>query len=607
MPYDAGVAAAVRFELAGKLAGGRIEKVVCPARDRIVLQIYSKGEKHSLCLDMDASLPKVYITNQAEENLASVPQFCLILRKYLINAKISAVSLLGFDRVFEFFIDATDDMGFSRPLCLYAECIRKQSNLILCGIEQGESEQTENKKIISALKSVDFSMSSLRQILNGLTYEPPLLSDKTNPLCETRESFLNGLEEAAKESPELFVCDWMLSRYQGLSPLVTRELAYRAAGDASVSMGAVGKANLCRCFFELWDNIKSEKFCPTMLKDEKNALVDFSYLEISQYGAKAESTGYEFMSELLDDYFLAKDRDNRIRQKAQDIFKILANATSRLAKKLQKIETGLAECQEREEFRIYGDLITANIYRLEKGADKYAAQNFYDQDKPVEISVDKRLTPAQNAQKFYKKYNKLKSAEYHLEEQARLTKDDMSYIESVAQSLSGELSERELAEVRDELAGCGFMKAAKPGKTEKSDKTAKTQKSGARSKKPQKRLPVSKPAEYSSKNGFRILCGKNNRQNDELSFSIADKNDLWFHAQKLPGSHVILVCGNVGRSPEPGDIEDAAKIAAANSKGSELPLVGVDYAPVRYVKKPNGAKPGFVTYTNFKTVTVSPR
>ena len=590
MPYDAGVAAAVCFELNETVAGGRIEKIICPTKDQIILQIYSKSARHSLCLDADASSPKVYVTNQTAENPPSVSGFYTVLRKYLLNAKINSVSLTGFDRVFEFKIDAADEMGFQRPLCLYAECIRKQSNIILCGVFE------EAKKIIGAMKPVDFSMSETRQILNGLRYEPPLSGDKANPLEVLPEDFLAMLEMAATESPELSACDLLVAKYQGLSPLVARELAFKASKDASVSAGAVDKNALWFYFAELVQKIKNNDFAPVMLSDEKGKPIDFSYIDIRQYGRMAISKSFDFMSELLDFYFYKKERDNRIRQKSQDIFKVLANASSRLNKKLKLLEKELQECQNKENFKIYGDLITANIYRLGK-SELYTVENFYDENKPAEISADKNLTPAQNAQRFYKKYNKLKTAEYHLANQIEIAKNDIMYVESVFEALTRALSERELAEIRDELAESGFMKNMQAGKTEKGAK---------KPKKPQKLLPVSKPGEYKSENGFKILCGKNNKQNDELTFRLAGKNDLWFHAQKIPGSHVILSCDKAGRIPSEADIEYAAAIAAAYSKGKNMPLVPVDYTQARYVKKPNGAKPGFVTYAHFKTASVKP-
>ncbi|MCL1858029.1 MAG: NFACT family protein [Oscillospiraceae bacterium] len=679
MPYDAGVASAVCFELNNNISGGRIEKIFQPAKEQIILQIYSKGERHNLCIDADANSPKVYITSQTAENPPSMSMFYSILRKYLMNGKINSVSLVGFDRIFEFKIDAFDEMGFQMPLYLYAECIRKQSNIILCRelppstsltppsqangannqpnasfvYEGGAAAAAEGaKKIIAALKTVDFSMSESRQILNGLVYILPSSGDKINPLeiynpqqkppsqkgvpsadgggCIPHiisgsstpvahtsrhplhgrgldENFLVDLENAASESPDIPVCDWLLSKYQGLSPLITREIAFKASKslkDTAISTGDVDKQTLKFYFNELIEKIKSNNFTPVMLSDENGGLIDFSYTDIRQYGSKIISKNFDSMSELVDFYFYKKEYDNRIRQKSQDILKVLTNSSSRLNKKIKLLEKELQECKSKEKFRIYGDLITSNIYRLEKGLEKYSLENYYDTvgdgvlDVPViDIAVEKNLTPAQNAQKFYKKYNKLKSAEYHLSNQIELAQNDIVYVDSVFDSLTRALSERELSEIRDELKESGIMKSVKPGKTGKAN---------LKSKKPQKQLSVSKPNEYKSTNGFKILCGKNNKQNDELTFRIASKNDLWFHAQKIPGSHVILVCENTGKTPSDIDIEEAAKIAAAYSKGKNMPLVPVDYAYARYVKKPGGAKPGFVTYMNFKTAIVKP-
>ena len=577
MPYDAGVAYAVRVEL-DNIKGGRIEKIFQPAKDQVFLQIYARGERYRLAIDAGASSPKVYLTNQPAENPPSPPAFYNILRKYLMNAKINSVSIVGFDRVFEIKLDASDEMGFGRPLYIYAECIRKQSNIILCG---------EDKKIISAAKTVSFDMSETRQVLPGLLYEPPF-SGKINPLNVSKEDFCRAFAEARSVSPESPVCEYLLSAYQGFSPLITREIAVRAGKSADIPVGEVGESNLSYYFFELTDKLKNNEFSPVMISAGEK-LIDFSYTDIRQYGSGASVKTFESMSALIDHYFYKKEFDNRIRQKSNDIFKVLANAASRLAKKIKTLEKNLAECESKEQFKIYGDLITSNIYRLEKGLVQYELENFYEDNEKVKITAEKNLTPAQNAQKFYKKYNKLKSAEYHLTKQIAAANDDIIYVESVFESLTRALSERELAEIRDELAESGLMRAvaSKSGKSKKS-------------------LPVSKPEEYISPNGFKILCGRNNKQNDNLTFRLADKNDIWFHAQKMPGSHVILVCGSAGGIPGGADIEEAAKIAAANSKGKNMPLVSVDYTPARYVKKPPGAKLGFVTYTNFKTAVVKP-
>ena len=623
MPYDAGVAAAVCRELNENIAGGRIEKIIQPTKEQVIFQIYSKGERRSLCLDADANSPKVYITNQTAENPPSTPMFYSILRKYLMNARINSVSLIGFDRVFEFKIDASDEMGFQKTLYLYAECIRKQSNIILCG-EDAQSplppfQKGANKKIIAAIKTVDFSMSESRQVLGGLIYIPPSSGDKINPLKISKDDFMADLKKAAEESPEVPACDYLLSKYQGFSPLVTREMAFRATKDVSVSTGQIDAQTLAFYFNGLTEKINGNNFTPVMLSDEKGGLIDFSYINIRQYGNNFASKTFESMSELIDSYFYKKDYDNRIRQKSQDILKVLTNASSRLNKKIKLLEKELQECGNKEKIRIYGDLITANIYRLEKGFDKYKVENFYDDvfslppsisnkfettplsereaygSPVIEIPVDKNLTPAQNAQRFYKKYNKLKTAEYHLSNQIESAKNDLIYVDSVFDSLTRALSERELAEIRDELSESGLMKS----------RTKRLQKQVKQSKQP-KQLPISKPNEYKSTNGFKILCGKNNKQNDELTFKTASKNDIWFHAQKIPGSHVILICESTGRFPSDIDIEDAAKIAAAYSKAKNMSLVPVDYTHARYVKKPNGAKPGFVTYANFKTAIVKP-
>jgi len=423
--------------------------------------------------------------------------------------------------------------------------------------------------------------------------------------------------------PEMAVSEYLLNKYQGFSPLVTREIALRASKamgsmtGTDISVGEVDKSNLGYYFFELIENLKSGNFSPCLVYSGKHPdekLIDFSYIDIRQYGRGtiignanindgklAATKPFDSMCTLVDHYFYKKEFDNKIKQKANDIFKALANTSSRLAKKIKVLERDLAECDSKEKLKNYGDLITANIYRLEKGAHEYELENFYDDNQTIKIAADKNLTPAQNAQRFYKRYAKLKSAEYHLGKQIESAQDDILYVDSVFDALTRALSERELAEIRDELAESGIMRGA----FDKSGKSGKPDKSRGKSK-PAKTVSLSKPEEHISTNGFKILCGRNNKQNDNLTFRIAGRNDIWFHAQKIPGSHVVLMCENTGREPENTDIEEAARIAATNSKGKNMPLVSVDYAPVRYVKKPSGAKPGFVTYSNFKTAAVKP-
>ena len=609
MPYDAGVAAAVKHELNEKIIGGRIEKINQPTKEEIILHIYSKSEHYKLMLDADANSPKVYITKIDRENPPVPPMFCNILRKYLQNAKINNISQVGFDRIFEFKFDSFDEMGFTKPLYLYVECIRKQSNIILCS-----EDENGVKKIISAAKAVDFSLSEKRQILTGLAYAPPPVGDlenKLNPLETDKEKFLEDFISAAKES-DIPLENYLLSKYQGLSPLITREIAFLSCKDTAILLGEAIKnaENVWFYFNAIMQKVKENNFTPTLLykpieKSDKNdkpalftdnqelTLMDFSYTDIRQYGSKTAGKQYTTMSELVDYYFYKKDYDNRIRQKSQDILKVLSNASSRLNKKIRLLEKDLAECENKEKFKINGDLITANIYRLEKGMNTAEVENYYDDNKLIKIPLDVNLTSPQNAQKFYKRYGKLKTAEVHITIQLENAQNDIIYIDSVFDSLTRALSERELAEIRDELAESGIIK--------KRAANIKT-KSG---KKP-KQLSVSKPDEFKSTNGFKILCGKNNKQNDDLTFRIAGKNDIWFHAQKIAGSHTVLLCENSGKTPGDKDIEDAAKIAAVHSKGKNMPTVPVDYTFIRYVKKPSGSKPGFVIYTNFKTANVRP-
>lgn len=590
MPYDAGTAKIICAELDALLTGGRVEKITQPSKEEINFTIYSNRERYRLVFDLDANSPKAYVSAETRENNTNIPMFLTLLRKYLSNGRIVSFAQPEFDRIIETAFDSADDMGFIKRYYLTAELIRKQSNLIL---------SDENKRIITLLRHVDFSLSQVRQVMPGMKYEPPVQVDKTDPFSITKDEFFTLADGAAEDLP---VENFLLKNFRGFSTLLARETAYLTAKRTDCALGEADRERLWYHFVRILQVLKENTAEPCIIEDKEGMPLDFSFFPVRQYESAAVVRAVGNMSEAVERYFLKRERDRQLRQKAHDILKILSNAESKLNKKLRNQEKDLADCTGKDKYKMYGDLITANIYRLKRGDKTAEVENYYTDGEIISIPLEVNMTPSQNAQKYYKKYNKLKTAEIYLEKQMVEAKADLVYIDTIFDSLTRALSDRELSEIREELTESGL--------------TAKKKKPELKAgKKPPKEPPLSKPAEFVSPNGFAVLCGKNNKQNDHLTFKTAAKSDLWFHAQKIAGSHCILSGAKAkGASteqktnnifePQTEDIEFAAEIAAEHSKGKNMPIIPVDYTAVKYVKKPGGAKPGFVIYDNYKTIII---
>jgi len=441
----------------------------------------------------------------------------------------------------------------------------KYSNIIVC--------RDDNMKILGAIRPVDFTTSRVRQVLPGMLYEPPRPQDKANPLLETPEAFMQKLSTTQK-SAENFICD----SYLGISKAVAREIAYRGEGSDKA---------LCDSFFKFTEILKNREFAPTLILDENSRPAEYGFFDLSHYkGFKKKQ--FDSVSLLIETYFSSIDNAERVKQRASDIFKLLSNTKSRLEKKtsLQLIE--LEQCEKKEDLRKYGELITANIYSLKKGMSAARVTDYYDENCPeIQIPLDTRQTPAQNAQAYYKKYAKMKNAEIEIQKQLKITRSELDYVDSVLDCLSRAQGQSELDEIRSELERSGYTSAKKKFSTQK---------------KPQ---ATGKPIEYVTSGGYRLLCGKNNLQNDHLTTKVAQKSDWWFHIKGAPGSHVILLTD--GREePSAQDFTEAACVAAYNSSLAESKNVSVDYTLVKYVKKPSSSKPGFVTYNTYWSAVVTP-
>ena len=570
MALDAICLQAILEELRPQLLGLRIDKVQQPARDQVILLL--RGNRR-LLLNAGANAPRIQLTELTRDNPAEPPMFCMLLRKHLVGARVAALDQPPLERLVRLELDVTDDFGQPGRRTLVLEAMGRRSNLILL---DGEG------RIIDCLRRVDADLSAQRQVLPGLFYQPPA---STGRLPVTEETEAGFREKLAAANPERQVDAFLLDSYFGLSPLMARELAFRAAGETDsrlFSLGPEGETGLWQTLSAFLDRVGEGRFQPVCLARE-GKMAEFSCLPITQYGGAMETRTYESFSALLDDFYEAREQEERTRQRGADLLRTATTARDRLRRKLAQQEKDYAQTQERDQLRICGDLITANLYRMERGSGRLVCENFYDEaGGEITIALDPLLTPQQNAAKYYKRYTKAKTAERYLREQMEIARRDIAYLESVLEEVRHAESDQDFADIRTELKEAGFLK--KQGKKEI-------------------RRPA-KPRQFRTTSGLRVLVGRNNRQNDQLTLREADYRDLWFHTQKIHGSHVILCTG--GREVDSADLAEAAEIAAYYSQARESGNVPVDYTAVKHVKKPAGARPGMVIYHTCQTVYVTP-
>lgn len=580
MPLDAICLRAVTNELDRALAGCRVEKVYQPDRDELVLQTRGAGGARRLLLSIAAGAPRVHFIEVARENPAAPPMFCMLLRKHIQGAKIAAVRQPAVERMLVIELDTTDELGVARRKQLVCELMGKHSNVILCG---------EDGRIIDALRRVDGDLSGKRQVLPGLFYRMPPAQDKRDPFTLSGAGLAAALDEADGEQT---LDRFLLTTLLGFSPLLCRELSFRATGDAAKPVAQLTDGERLR-LGQVYDDfvafIEQERWQPYLLtKNEDGAVFDFSFLPVTQYEGLLSVTRMDSFSALLAAFFEKKGQAEHMARRAADLHKTVVNARDRLARKLAAQQKELDATQNRAQYKRMGELITANLYQLTKGMNKAQVVDYYDETCPtVEIALDVRLTPQQNAQRYFKLYAKAKTAEEVLTEQLRQGRGDLEYLESVIVLLDEAESERDLAQLREELTQTGVLSARQ-----------------GRGKKQRAKPAAAKPFYYRTSDGFAVFAGKNNLQNDLLTLKTALKSDIWFHTQKIHGSHVILVSD--GRTPTDRAMTEAAMIAAYHSKARHSSRVPVDYTPVRQVKKPAGAKPGMVIYHVYQTAYVTP-
>lgn len=577
MAFDAGMLACMVHEIRTVALGGRIEKVMQPERDEILLQLRSTEGGKRLLINAGTG-PRIGFTDLTRENPAQAPMFCMLLRKHLTGARLSDVRQEGFERVVTLEFDTRDEMGFACTRRLVAEIMGKYSNLIFT---DGDG------KIISALKTVDFSTSAQRQVLPGMRYELPPAQDKENPLTV---DFRRFAELFSAEAPDKPLDKFILARFCGISATVAREMVMLATRHTDTPVRYATAEEMWRGFDAVISRIREGSYSPTMVFDGGNA-VEYAFCPLTQYTAPVETRPYDTASGMLDDYFATRDRESRIRQRAADVLRLLTNAESRIRKKLDIQRNELADCEKAESYKKYGDMITANLWQLNRGMKQAEIIDYEVWNEEtgeygtVIIDLDERLTPSANAQKYFKKYAKARNAKVELTKQIELGESELAYVYTVFDALTRAETANDLAEIRDELYRSGYASRMKGYAAPK-------------------KQPAPTVAKFKTTNGFLVLCGKNNLQNEHITHKLADRNDYWFHAKGVPGSHVVMVTD--GLEPDVQDFTDAASIAAHYSKAAGGAQIPVDYLLVRHVRKVPGAKPGFVTYHTNWTAYVTP-
>lgn len=575
MALDGAFLRHIKKEIEEAAIGARVDKIYQPNREEMVFALRTRTDSYKLLLSARANSARIHFTRFVPENPKVPPMLCMLLRKRLSGAKLAAVRQPALERLLLLDFDAVNELGDEVRLTLAVEIMGRYSNIILVD---------ENGKIVDALKRVDAEMSSERLVLPGLTY---LLPPPQNKLCLLEVEPQAVLDRLHALPANTALSKALLSAMQGVSPVVCREIEHVTGRGLDLCTQDMTEEQWDRLRFflnRMAETVQNSGGAPYMVTSLEHKPMDFSFMNITQYGTAAVVTRQEHFSELLDAFYAGRDRLERMRARSQDLLRVLSNASDRLSRKINLQRAELERCAERDHLRVCGDLISASMYQIEKGQTSVELQNFYDETAPIlKIKLDPALTPAQNAQKYYKAYRKARTAEEKLTEQIQQAQQELEYLDTVFEELSRASVERDLSEIRLELVEQGYIRAQK-----------------SRQKPP----AAAAPLEFTSSDGFRILVGRNNRQNDRLTMKEANNNDLWLHTKNIPGSHTILV--TEGREPSETAIREAALLAAAHSRGRESSQVPVDYTQVRHVSKPSGAKPGMVIYVDYNTIYVTP-
>lgn len=556
MSFDGIFTHAMVDELRYALSNGRVSKVHQPYKNEIILVIRANGKNHKLLLSAHPSYARIQLTEIPYENPSSPPNFCMVMRKHLEGAVLENIQQVGNDRMIHFTFKSRDELGDVQNIMLIVELMGRHSNLFL--VEQ------DTQRIMDTIKHVPASQNTYRAVMPGAPYVTPPHQDKLNPFQTTNAALIEVLENPV----ELSLTKKFQQTYQGIGSDTASELVYRSEEQLD---------KLPEVLQSFIETIRQGKIAPTLTQVKKKTF----FTPVPYLSLAGESESYPTLSTLLDQYYQSKAEKDRVQQQGADLIHVVQTELQRNVKKLKKLEKTMDETELADDYRIRGELLTAYLHELHKGQTEVTLANFYDDDRPVTIALNPRSTPSQNAQKYFSKYQKLKNAIIFVTEQIRLTNEEIAYLDSVSTQL--ELATpKDIAEIKEELIQQGYLKK--------------------KTKKKQKRQKASAPDKYVSSNGDSILVGKNNLQNDQLTLKTARKSDIWLHTKNIPGSHVIIQSND----PSETTILEAANIAAYFSKSQLSASVPVDVVEVKKIRKPNGAKPGFVIYEGQRTVFVTP-
>lgn len=571
MALDGAFLLAVKQELM-PLVGGRIEKIHQPSRDEVIISIRTRESSSRLLISASAGSARVHITKEQIENPKTPPMFCMLLRKHLGSGKLTDIRQDGLERILYFDFETVNELGDIVTITLAAEIMGRYANLII--IDQ-------NGKIIDSIKRIG-DVSTERPIFPGMIYSSPDRDDRLNFLIADEI----GMRERILAQRGKSAAKCLISVFEGISPLLAREWLFRACGD-DISTDELDASAADRIVSEIMKT-RNEFFggekSYTIIRDNDGNFKDLCFTRIDQYGGLMKTEQCGSACETLERFYSERDRIARMKQRYQDLFRLLGNTYERILRRTENQRQELRASAEREIFKLKGDLISANLYAIEKGMTSFTCQNFYDENgADITIELDPRLTPSQNMQKYYSAYRKADNAEKRLRVLIEQGEKELLYIDSVSDALSRAQTENDVNELRAELTEQGYIRAQRA------------------KQKPVKAAP---PLEFTSPDGFTILVGRNNKQNDILTCKTAEKTDIWLHVKDITGSHVII--RTEGKTPPDETILYAAGIAAAHSRAKSSAQVPVDYVPVKFVKKPAGAKPGMVIFTNNRTVYVKP-
>ena len=566
MAFDGIVVANLVRELNENVLNGRISKIAQPENDELLLTIKGGSGQVRLLLSASASLPLVYLTTENKQSPMTAPNFCMLLRKHIANGRITKIWQPQMERIINFEIEHLNELGDLCRKQLIVEIMGKHSNIIFCG---------EDGKIIDSIKHIPAQVSSVREVLPGRMYFIPETQEKFNPLDASGQEFLQKVF-AKPQSLQKSI----YTTYTGISPVIASELCHRAGLDGDLPAAALSeeeRLHLSHHFLWLMDDIRAGQFAPNIVKNGKEP-IDFAAVTLTQY-EDMDVINFSGISQVLESFYADKSVYTRIRQKSVDLRKVAGTILDRSRKKYDLQLKQLQDTEKRDKYKVYGELINTYGYGLEEGAKSLTALNYYT-NKEITIPLDTQLTPQENAQKYFDRYNKLKRTYEALTDLIQETHEEIVHLESISTSLDIAVSEEDLTQIKEELTQFGYIKKKHNGKKVKIK---------------------SKPFHYLSSDGFHIYIGKNNFQNDELTFKFATGNDWWFHAKGMPGSHVIVKTN--GEELPDRAFEEAGCLAAYYSKGRDNEKVEIDYLQKKNVKKPNGSKPGFVVYyTNYSLV-----